>query len=161
LRALVWISIAATRGAARLHPQAVEALFDTNFLYPSTLASDLLGDRECPFLVISRHRPADQGYPLCPRKQTCSASESMSATCHWRTSVSATSCNTSATRPHRISLPRMAPRTRIGVSTQASNSRAAISWGSRFGVADDSDNLGNIVSYLTLDGIDEAVDVGD
>jgi hypothetical protein len=54
----------------------------------------------------------------------------------------------------------MALRTRIGFSTQAPNSRAAI-WGSRFGVADDSDNLGNIVSYLTFDGIDEAVDVGD
>jgi len=66
-----------------------------------------------------------------------------------------------ATRPHRISLLRMALRTRVGFSTQAPNSRPAISWGSRFGVADDSDNLGNIASYLTFDGIDEAVDVGD
>ena len=31
----------------------------------------------CPLWVISGHRPADQGCPLCPRKQTCSASKSM------------------------------------------------------------------------------------
>jgi hypothetical protein len=34
----------------------------------------------CPLWIKSGHRPADQRCPLCPRKQTCSASNSMSAT---------------------------------------------------------------------------------
>ena len=40
------------------------------------------GEAECPLWVISGHRPPDQRCPLCPRKQSCSASKSMSALCH-------------------------------------------------------------------------------
>lgn len=77
-----------------------------------------------------------------------------------RTSVSATKCNKLPHGPIEFYCPEWLYGHVLGFY-QAPNSRAAISWGSRFGVADDADNLGNIVSYLTLDGIDEAVDVGD
>src|SRR5262245_44006912 len=45
---------------------------------------ELILKGRCPLWVISGHRPADQGCPLCPRKQTCTASKSMSALCHKR-----------------------------------------------------------------------------
>jgi hypothetical protein len=54
--------------------------------------------QQCLLWVISGHRPTDQGCPLCPRKQTCSASKSMSALCRRRTSVRAIQNNFSLSR---------------------------------------------------------------
>ena len=54
----------------------------------STKSSCRSTDRCSPLWVISGHRPADQRCPLCPRKQTCAASKSMSALCQKRTFAS-------------------------------------------------------------------------
>jgi len=40
---------------------------------------------ECPLWVISGHRRADRGCPLCPRKRTFVGADGMSAKCHKRT----------------------------------------------------------------------------
>ena len=52
---------------------------------PRSKGAEIRPVPECPFWVISGHRPIDQGCPLCPRKRTCSAARSMSALCHKRT----------------------------------------------------------------------------
>jgi hypothetical protein len=61
-------------------------------------------EAECPLWVISGHRPADQGCPLCPRMQTCSASKSMSALCQKRV-ANATWAPSTAVIPFAASAP--------------------------------------------------------